>query len=169
MDRIMLFINRINDLIGKIFCWAVVVLALLVVVEVILRRLLNSPTIWNFETTLQLYAFHFLIMIPHTLLHDGHVSVDIVCDIFKPRTRAFLSIISYCVFFIPFVTVLIYQGIKYSYHSWSVLERSWSVFGPPLYPIKTVIPLMAILLLLQGLSKMAGAIKTLRETRSGGK
>jgi TRAP-type mannitol/chloroaromatic compound transport system permease small subunit len=159
----MRFIDWINDWVGKIFCWTVVVLALLVVVEVILRRVFNRPTIWNFETTLQLYAFHFLIMIPHTLLHNGHVNVDIVYDIFKPRTKAILSIISYCVFFIPFMTVLIYQGIKYANYSWSVLERSWSVFGPPLYPIKTVIPIMAILLTLQGLSIMAGEIKKLKK------
>jgi len=42
------------------------------------------------------------------------------------------------------------QGIKYAKYSWSVHERSWSVFAPPLYPIKTVIPVVAFLLLFQG-------------------
>ncbi len=31
-----------------------------------------------------------------------------------------------------------------------LLEKSWSDFAPPLYPIKTVIPVTAFLLLIQG-------------------
>jgi TRAP-type mannitol/chloroaromatic compound transport system permease small subunit len=37
-------------------------------------------------------------------------------------------------------------------------ETSWSVWGPPLYPIKTVIPVTAALLLLQGISDVTKRI-----------
>lgn len=147
---------------GRIFSWTIVVLTILVVLEVILRRILNSPTIWNFEVTIQLYALHALIMGSNTLLHKGHVSIDILYDYFKPRTRAILSILSYLLFFFPFVSILLYQGIKYAHHSWSVFEKSWSVFAPPLYPIKTVIPIVSFLLLLQGFAFFVRCIKSLK-------
>jgi TRAP-type mannitol/chloroaromatic compound transport system permease small subunit len=37
-------------------------------------------------------------------------------------------------------------------------ETSWSAWGPPLYPIKTVIPITAGLLLLQGISEVVKKI-----------
>jgi len=60
------------------------------------------------------------------------------------------DLISYTIFFFPFVIVILIEGTKYAAESWAILEHSWSVFGPPLYPFKTVIPVTALLLLLQG-------------------
>lgn len=162
MDSILRTIETINEWTGRIFSWTIVILTLLVTLEVILRHVFNSPTIWNFEVTIQLYAFHALILGPYTLLHNKHVSIDVIYESFKPRTRKITDIISYLVFFFPFMGVLLYQGIKYAHHSWSVHERSWSVFAPPLYPIKTVIPVVIFLLLLQGAAFFTRQVRTLK-------
>ena len=63
-----------------------------------------------------------------------------------------LDIVTYILFFFPFLFVILYEGIKYAANSWAMRETSWSVFAPPLYPIKTVIPVMAFLLLIQGVA-----------------
>jgi TRAP-type mannitol/chloroaromatic compound transport system permease small subunit len=150
--RTLEFIDSISEWTGRIFSWVIVVLNLLVISEVVLRRLLNRPTIWNFELTIQLYAFFFMIVAAHALYHRSHVAVDILYQRFSRRTQAVLDVITYCLFFFPFLTVLLYEGTKFAANSWAVKEKSWSVFAPPLYPIKTVIPVMAFLLLLQGLA-----------------
>jgi len=153
-------IDAINEWTGRTCSWTIVVLAILVVLEVILRRFLNSPTIWNFEVTKQLYGFHFMIIAGYALLHKSHVSIDILYGKCSERKKAILDIISYTIFFFPFLLIVLYQGIKYAGNSWAMLETSWSVFAPPLYLIKTVIPVMAFLLLLQGVAIFVRQIQT---------
>jgi TRAP-type mannitol/chloroaromatic compound transport system permease small subunit len=152
VKRLLKIIDAISEWTGRIFSWTIVVLAIFVISEVFMRRVLNRPTIWNFEVTIQLYAFFFMIVAAYALLHKSHVAVDILYVKFSARTRAILDLVSYIIFFFPFLWVILYEGLKYAANSWSMHEKSWSVFAPPLYPIKTVIPLMALLLIIQGLA-----------------
>lgn len=152
MKKFLDFIDTISEWTGKIFSWLIVVLTILVVLEVILRRFFNSPTIWNFEVSLQIYAFHFLILCAFTLLHKAHVSIDIFYQKLRGRSKALLDVITYAMFFFPFLLVVLHQGTKYALSSWALGERTWSAFSPPIYPIKTMIPIMALLLLIQGIA-----------------
>jgi TRAP-type mannitol/chloroaromatic compound transport system permease small subunit len=63
-----------------------------------------------------------------------------------------LDVISYSIFFFPFTIVVFIEGYKFAAESWAAREASWSVWGPPMYPYKTVIPVTAFLLILQGFS-----------------
>jgi TRAP-type mannitol/chloroaromatic compound transport system permease small subunit len=150
--RFLYFLDEINGWTGRIFSWTIVVISLLVVTEVIMRRFLNSPTIWNFEVVKQLYGFYFMILAGYTLLNRGHVAVDLIHEKLKLRNQAILNAISYIIFFFPFCVIMLKEGITFANTSWQMKETSWSVFAPPLYPIKTVIPVAAFLLLIQGLS-----------------
>jgi len=152
LKRLLCIIDDISEWIGKIFNWTVALLVLLVVLEVILRRIFNRPTIWNFEVTIQLYALYFMVLAGYALLHKSHVAVDILYVKFSKRTRAVLDVITYLIFFFPFLSVVLYKGISYAANSWQMDERSWSVFAPPLYPIKSIIPVMAFLLIIQGIA-----------------
>lgn len=152
MKKFLNTIDTVSEWTGKIFGWTVVILVILVVLEVILRRFFNRPTIWNFEVTIQLYAFHFMIVAAYALLHKSHVAIDVIYNRFGQRTRAILDVVTYMLFFFPFLLVVFYEGIKYAVNSWAMRETSWSFFSPPLYPIKTIIPVMALLLLVQGIA-----------------
>lgn len=150
MRKFLHIIDNISEWTGRIFSWTIIVLAILVILEVILRRFFGRPTIWNFEITIQLYAFHFMIVSAYALLSKSHVAIDILYGKLSRKTRAICDVITYGIFFFPFLFVCLYQGIKYAAKSWAMHETSWSVFAPPLYPIKTVIPVVAFLLLIQG-------------------
>jgi TRAP-type mannitol/chloroaromatic compound transport system permease small subunit len=152
MNKILTIIDAINEWLGRVFSWIVLLLTALIVYEVILRRFMNSPTVWNFEVIVQLYGFYFMILAGYGLLHNSHVAIDILYQRFSPRTQAVLDLISYTIFFFPFCGILLWQGTIFAQTSWAMLEKSRSVFAAPLYPIKTVIPVTALLLILQGLS-----------------
>jgi TRAP-type mannitol/chloroaromatic compound transport system permease small subunit len=152
LKKVLNIIDSISEWTGRIFSLTVGVLIVLVVLEVILRRFLNRPTVWSFEVTLQLYAFHFMIVAAYTLLHRSHVAVDILYVRFSERKKAILDVFTYLIFFFPFTLIVFYYGIKYASVAWEIREITISVFGAPLYPIKSVIPLMAFLLLIQGLA-----------------
>jgi TRAP-type mannitol/chloroaromatic compound transport system permease small subunit len=147
-------IDAMNTFIGRICAWLVIPLMLIIVFEVITRRFLHSPTIWTFEVSIQLFAFYFMLMAAYTLLLNRHVAVDVFIRNFSKRTQALISIITYLLFFFPFVYIIFIEGFEYAYDSWSIMETSYTVFAPPIYPLKTVIPLTALLLFLQGVSEV---------------
>lgn len=145
-------VDPLSEWTGRICSWIIVPIVLLVVMEVVLRRFLGRPTIWSFETTTQMYAFHFMILAAFGLLYNAHVSVDILTMYLSAKNRALVEIITYVLFFFPFCIICMYQGISFAQTSWAMKETTWSVFAPPVYPLKTIIPVTFFLLLLQGLS-----------------
>ena len=144
--------DGISEWTGRICVWLVIPLMLVLVYEVITRRFFNRPGVWAFETSIQIYAFHFMILAAYTLLKKRHISVDIVVSRWTPKTRAILDMINSLILFFPFVLVILVEGTYYAQESWAIKEVSYTVFAPPIYPIKTVIPLTALMLLIQGIS-----------------
>ncbi|MCK9230628.1 MAG: TRAP transporter small permease subunit [Syntrophales bacterium] len=138
---------------GVIFSYLLIPLVLLVVFEVITRQF-NRPTIWTFESVSFLYGAHFMLVAAYGLLTKSHVCIDLVSSRFSVKINAIFSLICYVLLFFPFIIVFTYYGIDYSYFSWLYLETSWSAWGPPLYYIKTVIPITAVMLLVQGISEV---------------
>jgi len=58
------------------------------------------------------------------------------------------------VLFFPVMAVLLYKGIPYVAHSWFLKETSTAgAWSPPLYPLKTVMPIAIFLLMLQGIAE----------------
>ncbi|MCK4790885.1 MAG: TRAP transporter small permease subunit [Desulfobacteraceae bacterium] len=152
MGKIIGILEGISEWTGRIFCFLVIIINALVVIEVIMRRFLNHPTVCNFEITLQVYALHFMIVAAFTLLHNSHVSIDLIHSKLPERVKALVDVISYLVFFFPFTIIVLVKGTEFAACSWAIMEKSWSICSSPVYPIKTVIPVTAFLLMLQGIA-----------------
>jgi len=158
-------IDWISEWSGRLFSWLIVPLVLLTVMEVILRRFLSAPTIWSFEVLKQIYGAHFMLVAAYGLLYGSHVSVDVFTHLLNPKQRAALDIVSYLIFFFPFCTVCIWQGVIFAATSWAMQERTWSVFSPVIYPIKTVILVTFVLLAVQGIAEFFKKIFILKDCR----
>ena len=165
MKGFLRIVDNANEWIGRIFSWLIIPLVIIVVVEIVLRNLFNSPTIWSFEVLKQLYGFYFMICAGYTLKHQGHVGIDVLSQRFSPRMQPIVDLVCYLVFFFPFCLVLLYYGAVFAAKSWEMLETEWGAFAIPIYPIKTVIPVTAVLLLLQGIAEF---IRKLSAVASGG-
>lgn len=153
ISKILKGIDAVTEWTGLIFSWSVLLLMGVMVFEVITRRVFNSPTVWTFEVSTQIFGFHFMMLAAYTLLHKKHIAVDIVVMHFSPKLRAIVELLTYVVFFFPFLIVIFHEGLRYAQMSWAIREVSYSVFAAPVYPIKTAIPVVAALLLLQGVSQ----------------
>jgi TRAP-type mannitol/chloroaromatic compound transport system permease small subunit len=150
--------DQISEWTGKIFVWLVIPLTILVVYEVISRRFFDAPHIWATEVTDFIYGPHFMLVAAYTLLYKSHVRIDVIYERFSPRTRGILDIITYMVFFFPFISIVFYQGIIFAATSWSIGETSDSAALTILPMVKTVIPISIGLLLIQGLATYIRAI-----------
>lgn len=152
LQRLTKGLDSINRHVGNTFAWTVVPLTLLVTYEVVARRVFNSPHIWSFEITVMIYGFFFTIVAGYTLLQKGHVAIDVLLNRLPERKRLTVEAAGYLLFLFPYMLVILIHGAEFAAKSWMMLETSESTFGPPLYPLKTIVPICALLLLLQGLS-----------------
>lgn len=154
IPRFIKICDQISEYSGKIisvFIWPVMILC---VYEVITRRFFNSPHIWTYDVTNVFYGAHFMLLAAYTLLYKGHVAVDIVTIHFSSKTRLILNIINYFIFFFPFVLITLYVGLDSAFDSWKFHEKT-TIGLPFIYPImKTLTPITALLLLIQGLSEL---------------
>ena len=134
---------------------------MLIVYEVVSRRVFSSPTIWTYETITMVYSFHFMIVAGYALLHKSLVSVDLLYERFSIKIRAILDLVTYTFLFFPFVVGVLYVSSGQAMLSWAIKETSSSLFGAPVYLTKTIIPIAFGLLALQGVSEVLKRIVVL--------
>lgn len=158
MKSLLHVMDSFSEWSGKLFYWLIIPLTLVVVYEVVSRRFFNAPNIWATEVTSYLYGPHFMLVAAYTLLHQGHVRIDIIWGKFSARTRGVLDIITSLVFFFPFCGIVLYQSIIFAHTSWSIGETSESAALTIVPLIKTVIPVTFALLLIQGLANFIRAL-----------
>lgn len=146
-------IDLLNEKVGKIAAWSLILIIAIVGYDVLMRRVLKAPTEWGFDVTYMLWGFLFMMAAAWTMQTGGHISIDIVINCFSPKTRAFLDLIFYPLLCFPFLGVLLIKSIEFAAASWAIKETALSPWYPPLYPLKTVIPIGVFLLLLQCIAK----------------
>ncbi|MDI6753016.1 MAG: TRAP transporter small permease subunit [Thermodesulfobacteriota bacterium] len=152
MDKFLKTIDRINENIGKAVSYLILFLVGVILYEIFVRYLLNNPTIWAHETSQMIYGAYVILLGGYVLQRGGHVNVDILFNRFKPRTRAIINLFTWLLFFY-FCGMLFLKGGEMAWDSFKLRETEPTTFGPPVYPIKMMIPLGALLILLQGLAK----------------
>lgn len=155
-------IDRLNAAIGRAAAWCVVFMVVVQFAVVALRYLFAMGSIWLTESILYAHAALFLLAAAWTLAAGGHVRVDIFYAGASARRRAFIDLIGSLILLLPFMAAIFFLALPYVGRSWAILERSREASGLPLvFILKTLIPLFALLLALQGVSQAARAWFTL--------
>jgi TRAP-type mannitol/chloroaromatic compound transport system permease small subunit len=133
---------------------------------VVARYLFGLGSIWATETVIYAHATLFMLAAAWTLRAGGHVRVDVFYAEATPRTRAKIDLAGSVLLLLPFALVLGWLSVPYAARSWAILERSQETSGLPLvYLLKTLIPLFAFLMALQGIAQAIRAIQALARPR----
>ena len=152
LNSILKSIDAINDWLGKRISLLILIIFALLLMEVIRRYVFNAPTVWANELTQMLFGAFGILAGGYILRWGGHVSVDIVQSRLPKKARAVVDIVTSSLFFL-FCGVLLYYGGSMALDSLTGWEHSQSAWNPPLYPLKTVLPVGFVLLLVQGISE----------------
>ena len=145
-------IDWINEQGGKLISFLILILVVVVLYEICARYLFNRPTIWAQEISQMIYGAYVILLGGYVLRRGGHVNVEILYGKFSPRTRAIIDLFTWLLFFF-FCGLLLIKGWEMAWDSFKVRETEPTTFAPPVYPIKMMIPLGALLILLQGLAR----------------
>jgi TRAP-type mannitol/chloroaromatic compound transport system permease small subunit len=147
------FIDAINELVGNGIAWVTLLMVLVVFTDVVMRYLFNTSYVFTQELEWHLFSVVFLVGAGYTLLHDGHVRVDIIYQAVSEKARAWINLIGVIFFLIPGCYLIIYTSYNFTYDSWSALEGSADPGGIPYrFLLKSAIPIGFGLLLVQGIS-----------------
>jgi len=141
-----------NGWIGRSIAWLSLAMVLVTFLVVVLRYAFDIGYIAMQESVTYMHAVLFMIGAAYTLQLDGHVRVDIFYQRFSRRGRAWVDLLGSLVLLFPIALLILTSSWHYVAESWSIHEGSREAGGiPGVFLLKTLLILMPVLLLAQGL------------------
>ena len=156
-------IDQISSAIGAFVGWFALIMVIITAIVVVFRYFLNLGSIPLQETIVYLHGSLIMLAIGFALKNNAHVRVDFVHRRLRSSQKLWIEVLGFCLFLVPVAVLFLVTSFSYVSFSWSVLESSSAPGGlPGVFVLKTLIPVMAVLLLMQGISQTLKAIEALR-------
>lgn len=148
-------IDGLNQFIGRTLAWLTLAMVAVTFTVVVLRYGFSMGWIAMQEVTMYLHAYVFLGCAGYTLLHNNHVRVDVFYNRMSDRGRAWVNLLGALFLLLPTFSFILWVSWDYVGSSWALRESSPETGGLPyVYILKTAIPMLAVVMLLQGLSQI---------------
>ena len=152
---------------GKCVAWLTLAMMLITCLIVLLRYGFNYGSIALQESVLYFHALVFMLSAAYTFKDDEHVRVDVFYRTFSVRKKAWVNILGGLCLLLPVTLYTTYLSLEYVDASWRVMETSQEPGGLPfVYLLKTLIPLMMVSLIIQGLADIGKNILLLKGSNS---
>lgn len=162
-ERLASRLDALAERIGRLVSWLTLGMVLATVMVVVLRYAAGMGLIWLQESINWMHSLVFMLGAAYTLKADEHVRVDVFYRGMSERRKAAINLAGTILFLLPLCAFLLVESWQYVATSWRIAERSREAGGlPMIYLLKTVIPVMAVLLALQGISMALRAMLRLR-------
>lgn len=155
-------VNGLNKVLGQVFSWLTLGIVLICFLVVVLRYLFSIGFVWMQDLYVWMNAVMFTGIAGFTLFRNGHVRVDIFYRQASLRFKAWVDLIGFFIFMLPFGGVILFWSWGFVERSWKYWEGSRNIGGMPgLYVVKSFIVIFAVVILLQGLSMALRSILVL--------
>ena len=162
VKTIIQLIDLINEWAGRSVSWLLVIMVLNVFFVVVLRYIFSYGAIWMQELYVWNHSIVFLLGAGYTLLHKGHVRIDLIYRTASLKYKSIIDIIGSIVFAIPVIYCIFIKSLPMVQRSWGVLEKSAEAGGlPGLFLFKSVLLVFCILFGLQFISLALKSISSL--------
>jgi TRAP-type mannitol/chloroaromatic compound transport system permease small subunit len=149
-------VDAINDWIGRTVAWLTLGCVLTCFAVVVLRYAFDTGFPWLQELYVWQHAAVFMAGAGYTLLHGGHVNVDVLYGRMGPRGRAWIDIVGTVVFLFPWLALVAITSAPFVTSAWSIREASSTAGGmPAVYLLKSLLWVFCAVLFMQGLALIA--------------
>ena len=161
-------IDAVNEVIGRGVAWLALLMVLIQVVVVVMRYVFGLSVLTMQESIWYMHSIIFLVAAGYTLLHNGHVRVDILYGHVSLKRKALIDLLGVLLILMPACTLVWWSAWPYVVNAWAVKEGSIEVSGiQGVYLLKTCILVFAASLAVQGVSLAVKALLTLLGLEGG--
>jgi TRAP-type mannitol/chloroaromatic compound transport system permease small subunit len=163
--KVCAFLDGIVDGVGRVFAWLNVVLIAAIIIQVVLRYVFGRGVVILEELQFHFYGVMLILAISYTLVHDGHIRLDLFHARFKKRNKEKVEIFGIIFLLTPMITIIFLHSLDFLGDSWKVSERSDAPMGLCCrWAFKAFIPTGFILLGMAAVSRLIKAFGYLRST-----
>ena len=166
MSNMYSFIDNIEHFIdwsGRAVSWLTLLMVIVTFIVVVLRYVFDIGWIALQESITYMHAMVFLVGASWAMQHDAHVRVDIFYSRFSTRTKAWVDLFGSLLLLLPVMIFIAWISWEYVIVSWEVLEGSREAGGlPAVFLLKSLIVVLAIMLILQALVQIMRCAQTIR-------
>jgi TRAP-type mannitol/chloroaromatic compound transport system permease small subunit len=149
------YIDTFTEYCGRLLAWLALGMAALTTLIVVLRYGFSIGSISIQESVIYMHGSLFLLGAAYALKVGAHVRVDIFYRNFSTRTRAWVDSLGGIVFLIPLCAFILISSWNFVSESWAMRETSAEPGGiPAVFLLKSLVPMMAITLALQGVAEV---------------
>lgn len=157
-------VDGINEKIGRCACWLAIPMMVVIIYEVVMRYVFNSPTQWVWDTVRLILLPYVVVSAGYGLVHNVYIRVDFFFVKLSPKAQAWVDVLLTGGLFIFYISILLWFTGNEVFRSWITNERLDSFWGPRVYPSKTIALIGVFLMLLQGVVKI---IRDVTEIKTG--
>lgn len=141
-------IDRLNRAVGRFAMYLVFVMMGVLLYSALSRTLFDAPLIWSVEVAQMTMAAYYLLGGGYSMQLGSHVRMDLLYDRWSPKTRATADFVT-AAGLIAYLVVLLYGGVSSTQYALEYGQKNYSVWAPPMAPIKIVMTCGIALMLLQ--------------------
>jgi len=156
-------IERFIDWSGRAVSWLTLFMVIVTFIVVVLRYVFDTGWIALQESITYMHAMVFLVGASWALQQQAHVRVDIFYSRFSTKTKAWIDLCGSLLLLLPVMIFVAWISWEYVVASWEVLEGSREAGGlPAVFLLKSLILVLAIMLILQALVAIVRSAQTIR-------
>jgi TRAP-type mannitol/chloroaromatic compound transport system permease small subunit len=157
-------IDSLNQRLGSWVAWLALIMVLVQFVVVLMRYVFGMGSIAMQESIIYMHGILFMVGAGYTLLHDGHVRVDIFYREATPKHKAKVDIFGVLAFLLPVCILIWIYSWPYVVSAWEVYEGSKETSGiQAVFLLKTIVLVFCVLVALQGISMLIHSLAVLLE------
>ena len=163
IDAICGVIDKVNDILGKVFSLLVLGILGVILCEVILRRIFNRPQIWTQDLIVMLFASYIILICAFGFQKKAFVAVDVLFAKLPMLAQYILHIVTYLIFLVPFVVAMLPVSWNFFLKAYTTGEQTYSVWAAPTWPVKFCLFFGLLLLAVQSVSEILKQVRGIIE------
>ncbi|KKL77798.1 hypothetical protein LCGC14_2031290 [marine sediment metagenome] len=147
------YIDKANGYAGEFVCFWSIIAVFVNYYEVLARYVFNSPTNWAHEGMFLMFGMQYVLAAGFVNREDAHVRVEVLYQYFPARFKGLTNLFT-SIFFFIFIVALLWTSWVFAGDSIKVWEVSFTEWAIQYWPVKVMMIVGAILLLLDGFTKL---------------
>ena len=146
------YVDALNRTVGRFAMYLIFAMMGVLLYSSISRILpFDVPVIWVVEVAQMTMAAYYLLGGGYSMQLDSHVRMDLLYGRWSIKRRGFTaSVTAFCLVF--YLVFLLFGAISSTQYAIEYNQKNYSVWAPPMAPIKVIMTMGIAMMLLQAIS-----------------